>query len=56
MEVEISALEGHRTIAIVMNASTFEKAEDIDYFITNVSPILVTSQWLVDTYSQMLIV
>jgi SRSO17 transposase len=52
IEVEISRLEGRRKIAIVMNASTFSEAEDIDYFITNVEPSIVTSQWVVDTYSQ----
>jgi SRSO17 transposase len=51
-EIEISRLEGRRKIAIVMNAPTFSDAEDIDYFITNVAPSIVTSQWIVDTYSQ----
>ena len=50
--VEISSLEGRKTIAIVMNASTFEDADDIDYLITNVSPDLATPQWFVDTYSK----
>ena len=35
-----------------MNASNFEDADDIDYFITNFDPIIATSQWFVDTYSQ----
>lgn len=52
IEVEISRLEGQRKIAIVMNASTFSDAEDIDYFITNVEASLVTPQWVVDTYSE----
>ena len=52
MEVEISALEKIRNQAIIMNASTFEKAEDIDYFVTNVPGIIVTPQSLVETYSQ----
>lgn len=51
-EVEISGLSGKRNIAIVMNASTFSAATDIDYFITNVSSSIVTPQWIVDTYSQ----
>jgi SRSO17 transposase len=51
IEVKISRLEGHRKIAIVMNAPTFCDADDIDYFITNVEPSKVTSQWIVDTYS-----
>ena len=49
-EIEISQLEGKRNIAIVMNAETFSKATDIDYFITNVSSSIVTPQWIVDTY------
>jgi hypothetical protein len=51
-EVEISPLEGKRSIAIVMNASTFSQATDIDYFITNVSASIITSEWIVTTYSQ----
>jgi hypothetical protein len=51
IEVKISRLEGHRKIAIVMNAPSFCDADDIDYFITNVEPSKVTSQWIVDTYS-----
>jgi hypothetical protein len=50
--VEISRLEGKRSIAIVMNASTFSQATDIDYFITNVSESMVTPEWIVTTYSQ----
>jgi SRSO17 transposase len=52
MEIKISRLEGNRTIAIVMNASTVESADDIDYFITNANPSIITAQWIVDTYSQ----
>ena len=52
LEVEISRLEGIRSIAIVMNADTFEEATDIDYFITNFDPIKVTPRWVVETYSQ----
>ncbi len=50
--VEISRLEGKRSIAIVMNAATFSGATDIDYFITNVSASVVTPKWIVNTYSQ----
>ena len=52
LEVEVSGLTGKRNIAIVMNASTFSEATDIDYFITNISSSIVTPQWIVDTYSQ----
>ncbi len=51
-EVEISRLKGKRSIAIVMNAQTFSEATDIDYFITNVDPSIVTPDWIVETYSQ----
>ncbi len=52
IEVELSQLEGTRTIAIVMNASTFPKASNIDYFITNVDSSTATAAWIVTTYSQ----
>jgi SRSO17 transposase len=52
LEVEISRLKGIRNVAIVMNASTFDEATDIDYFITNVDSNKVTPQWVVETYSQ----
>ena len=51
-EVEISRLKGIRSVAIVMNASSFDKATDVDYFITNVDSYKVTPQWVVETYSQ----
>jgi hypothetical protein len=52
IEVELSQLEGTRTIAIVMNASTFQQASDIDYFITNSDSLTATAEWIVTTYSQ----
>jgi len=52
VEVELDKLEGTRTIAIVMNASTFDKASDIDYFITNVNSSIATAEWIVTTYAQ----
>ncbi len=52
LEVEISRLEGIKSVAIVMNAPTFEDSTDIDYFITNVDPNKVNPQWIVETYSQ----
>ena len=51
-DVEVSQMEGKRTIAIVMNASTLNSASDIDYFITNVDSIIATPKWIVTTYSQ----
>ena len=52
LEVKLSQLAGKRTIAIVMNALTFDKASDIDYFITNVDSSTATAEWIVTTYSQ----
>ena len=52
VEVELSQLEGTRTIAIVMNASNFEQASDVDYFITNVDSKIATPDWIVTTYAQ----
>jgi SRSO17 transposase len=52
VEVELSQLEGTRTIAIVMNASTFNSSSDIDYFITNVDSSTATAEWIVTTYAQ----
>jgi SRSO17 transposase len=52
LEVEISQLKEIRSVAIVMNANTFSESTDIDYFITNVNPNLVTPEWIVETYSQ----
>ncbi len=51
-DVELSQLEGKRTIAIVMNASTLNSSSDIDYFITNVDSGIATAEWIVTTYSQ----
>lgn len=52
LTAETSRLEGERNFAIVMNASSYEEATDIDYFITNVSREKVTPEWIVMTYSQ----
>ena len=52
IKVEISGLEGERTIAIVMNASSPEEATEIDYLITNEQGDKVTGEWIVKTFSQ----
>lgn len=52
ISVEISRLAGQRSLAIVMNAPTFELATDVDYFLTNVEASKVTPEWVVKTYSQ----
>lgn len=48
----ISSLGGERTLAIVMNASSFEEATDIDYLITNIDLSQVSAEWIIQTYSQ----
>ena len=52
IKVELSGLEGERTIAIVMNASSPESATEIDYLITNAQGDKVTGEWIVETFSQ----
>ena len=52
VEVKLSQLEGTRTIAIVMNASSFQEASELDYFITNVDSTIATANWIVTTYAQ----
>lgn len=52
VEVELSTIEGTRTIAIVMNAASFSQATEIDYLITNAAPEKATGLWIVKTYSQ----
>jgi len=50
---KISQLEGERNLAIVMNASSIEKATEVDYFITNVVEAdTVTASWIVKTYTE----
>jgi hypothetical protein len=44
LEVEVSRLKGKRIIAIVMNASTFSSASEIDYLITNVDSSKATDE------------
>ncbi len=46
-----SRLFGERTFAIVINASSIEEATEIDNFMTNVEPSKVTSEWIVNSYS-----
>ncbi len=51
IKVEINGLEGERTIAIVMNASSPEEATEIDYLITNSQGEKVTGEWIVKNFS-----
>lgn len=52
IKVKLSALEGIKTVAIAMNAPSFELATDIDYLMTNESYEKVSANWIVETYSQ----
>ena len=52
LEVEIPKLKGSRSIAIQMNASTWEEATEVDYLITNAPREKVTAEWMVKTYSE----
>ncbi len=52
VEVEISALDETRTVAIVMNAANLSEATDVSYLITNVIPEKATCEWIITTYSQ----
>ena len=52
VEVELSRFEGTRIIAIVMNASSFQEASDLDYFITNVDGSTATAEWIVTAYGE----
>ena len=51
IQAETNGLEGHRNIAIVMNANSVEKATEIDYLITNSQGEQVTGEWIVKTFS-----
>ena len=50
IQAQINGLEDEKTIAIVMNASSYEEATEIDYLITNKSG--VTGEWIVTKFSQ----
>ena len=52
LPVEINSLEETKVVAIVMNAPTFEEADDIDYLLTNVEASVATPIWVIETYSQ----
>jgi SRSO17 transposase len=42
---------GWRTLAIRINASSWEEATDVYYFLTNADPKTVNSEWVVKTYA-----
>ena len=52
IKVKLRGLEGERTIAIVMNASSPEEATEIDYLVTNKQGDEITGEWFVKIFSQ----
>lgn len=52
IQVQVPQLEGPRWIAIQLNASTWQAATEVDYFLTNASKQHVTAEWIAQTYSQ----
>lgn len=50
--VHIPKLEGLRTVAIQLNASTWAQATEVDYFLTNASTPTLSPIWVATTYSQ----
>ncbi|BAQ66158.1 mobile element protein [Geminocystis sp. NIES-3709] len=51
IKIKLSALSGIKTLAIVMNAPSFEKSTDIDYLMTNETGEKVCANWIVETYT-----
>jgi hypothetical protein len=51
IKIQLSALSGIKTIAIVMNANSFENSTDIDYLMTNETGEKVCTNWIVETYT-----
>lgn len=52
LQVHISKLEGLRTVAIQLNASTWAEATEADYFLTNAPTLTLSATWVATTYSQ----
>ena len=52
VQVEISRLQGKKTVAIVMNDTSVAEATEIDYLLTNVNGLKITAKWLISTYTQ----
>ncbi len=52
IKVKLRGLEGERTSAIVMNASSPEEATEIDYLVTNKQGDEITGEWFVKIFSQ----
>jgi len=51
LPVHMPKLEGTRWVAIQLNASSFEQATEVDYFLTNASDNQVSATWVAQTYS-----
>lgn len=51
LPVHVPKLEGTRWLAIQLNASSFEQATEVDYFLTNASDNQVSAAWVAQTYS-----
>ena len=52
VQVHIPKLEGLRTVAIQLNASTWSQATEVDYFLSNAPTQQVSPTWVASTYSQ----
>jgi hypothetical protein len=52
IQVQFPKLEGLRTVAIQMNASTRVQATEVDYLLTNSKNQLLSAAWVAQTYSQ----
>jgi hypothetical protein len=51
MQIHFPKLSGSRTLAIQMNAPSFEQATEIDYFLTNEDRDVATAAWIAESYS-----
>lgn len=49
--VHFPKLEGSRTVAVQMNAPSFDEATEVDYFLTNEPTEVATAQWIAIEYS-----
>ena len=52
LQVHIPKLEGWRTVAIQLNASTWAQATEVDYFLSNAPTHAISATWVATTYSQ----
>lgn len=52
IQVYLPQMSGKRTVAIQINAATFEEASDVDYLITNEAKESASAEWIALSYSQ----